>query len=206
MTQQAFLPSPKTTLVVILGTSDYPYAPDIESVTEFANSARDFKQYVLTTFGIPKENVHDLFNSPLSPADMETNIAEFFKQRTAKLAWDGITVRDALIYFVGHGSFTEGNRYGLLVRYTRIPGPPSSRLLMGSLASTIKESTRHIRRILVLDCCFAGAAVQYQSPDAEFVIRQTIGAFAVLDRGQGFPTKGTTLLCSSSKDRASIIM
>lgn len=67
---------------------------------------------------------------------------------------------------------------------------------MKDLAAALKEVARGLRRYLILDCCFAAAAVgEFQSGSATQVVREK-----TLD---AFPTKGTALLCAaSSKDPA----
>jgi hypothetical protein len=205
MAQENLLPSPKTTLAVILGASKYPDAQGFEATVAFAHAANSFKQYLLATLDLPQKNVCDLFDSIASPSDIEKVIAAFVHQRLTVLDQAGTPARDMLLYYVGHGSFTPDNQYSLLLRYTQLPGPPSSRLLMSSLASTLKECARKLRRVLILDCCFAGTAVRYQSGEIEYAHRQIKQAFEEPDRGRGLPTRGTCLLCSSSKDQASIL-
>lgn len=77
---------------------------------------------------------------------------------------------------------------------------------MESLAHTIKENTRSLRRILILDCCFAATAVQYQSAAPEVAFRQTIQVFEEKDKGRGFPSRGISLLCSSNSYDTSLTL
>lgn len=197
-------PSPQTTLVVLLGASVFPRAPRFESSEAFANSARDLEAYFLQSFQMPQKNLLNLFDAEESPPDLEGKIGDFLKKRIVELRGEGFAARDAIFYYVGHGGFTRSNRYHLPVRYTQEPGPESSNLGMESLAHTLKENTRSLRRILILDCCFAATAVQYQAAASEAALRQTIQIFEERDEGRGFPSQGTSLLCSSDRNSPSI--
>src|SRR5437660_2320717 len=105
MTANTFLPSEQTTLVVILGASEYPEALEYEPRTAFANSARRLREYFLRVFSLPEENLLDLFDSNDSPSEQEKHIGKFLRTRAAALEQSGSAARDAIIYFVGHGGF-----------------------------------------------------------------------------------------------------
>jgi len=78
---------------------------------------------------------------------------------------------------------------------------------MLSLADTLTEKARYLRRILILDCCFAAAAfAAFQSGPDQVAIQQTVTAFLVTSKSVGFPTRGTSLLCSSSHKAPSLLL
>jgi hypothetical protein len=78
---------------------------------------------------------------------------------------------------------------------------------MMSVADTLTERARHLRRIIILDCCFAAAAFSaFQSGPAQVALEKTVDAFEVRKKAVGFPTKGTTLLCSSNHKSPSLLL
>jgi len=67
-----------------------------------------------------------------------------------------------------------------------------------SLALTLREHARHLRRYLILDSCFAAAAYEaFMSPPLEVACQKTL---------EEFPRRGTALLCASGpRDPARIL-
>jgi len=202
-------PSPQTTLVVLLGASEWPKFPDFQSSRAFANSASELKNYLLDAshFGLPGENLLDLFDTDQSADDIDEQIAKFLEQRIADMKASGAVPTDLLVYFVGHGGWAAaGSDYFLAIRRTRRDHPGVSAIRMESLAYTIKEKARRLRRIIILDCCFASAALRdFMGAPAQTAILQTVAAFETSRKVQGVPGRGTTLLCSSGSTIPSVI-
>lgn len=84
-------PSPQTTLVVLLGASQWPLFPEFPSSKAFANSASHLKTYLLNPrqFGLSAENVLDLFDADQSADDIDSAICDFLDQRTTKMKASG---------------------------------------------------------------------------------------------------------------------
>jgi len=63
------VPSPRTTLAILLGASTWPDSPDFPGSQAFANAAAGFRKYLFAPdlFGLPKENALDLFDVDDSP-------------------------------------------------------------------------------------------------------------------------------------------
>src|SRR5258708_3690820 len=120
----------------------------------------------------------------------------------------GHPARDLLVYFVGHGGFVgRDSDFYLAIRLTREENPRASGIPMLSLADTLTEKARQLRRIIVLDCCFAAAAFSaFQTGPAQVAIEKAVDAFEVRQRRVGFPAKGTALLCSSSQKTPSLLL
>lgn len=204
------LPTPESTLVILLGASEWPNATEFQGSDAFANSAIGLKEYFLDPlkFGIIKENLLDLFNSSDSSDDIDRAIIDFIDERLLAMRKSDQAIKDVLIYFVGHGGFSGRDyNYYLAIRRTRANNPIASSINIMSLAHSIKEKARYLRRIIILDCCFAASASQYfqSSEPTRIAIDQMIDAFKVQDEGTGFPTKGTSLLCSSRHNAPSLI-
>ena len=66
-------PSPQTTLLILLGASAWPFMPEFQHSEAFANAARRLKAYFLNPrpFGLPAENLLDLFDSEKSADELD---------------------------------------------------------------------------------------------------------------------------------------
>lgn len=185
-------PSSETTLVVILGASSFPKAPSFTSSEAFRRSAEGFRDYLLSSegFGLPRENLLDLFDSLLSDSTLDEEVAKFLQQRTNQPKEANTPVRDVLVYYVGHGGFSDnGSDYFLAIRDTRDGNEYYTSYAIKALARTLKEQTRHLRRYLVLDSCFSATAYEaFQSAPLEVARQKTLDEF---------PERGTALLCAS---------
>jgi uncharacterized caspase-like protein len=203
-------PSPQSTLLILLGASEWPFAPEFQGSEAFAKAAQRLRAYFLNPrpFGLPPENLLDLFNSNQSADELDVAISQFLGQRIAALRATGQPARDLLLYFIGHGGFVgRDSDFYLAIRRTRMDNPRASGLQMMSVADTLTERARHLRRIIILDCCFAAAAFSaFQSGPAQVALEKTVDAFEVRQKAVGVPTKGTTLLCSSNHKSPSLLL
>ena len=199
--------SPQTTLVILLGASQWPEFPDFHGSQAFVHVAADFSCYLLDQeqFGLPSENFLNLFDTDLSPDKIDKEIRHFLDRRTSEMKQVGNNPRDLLFYFVGHGGFIGRNsEYYLAVRCTSSANPAVSGIRMEPLATTITNRARYLRRLVILDCCYAAAAFtafQAEGP-AQMAIRQTVDVFKEKAKRVG---KGTALLCSSGKKVPSLL-
>ena len=184
-------PKPGTTLVIIVGASAWPKAPDLSPSEAFEKSATDLKNYFLDPerFGLPRDNLLDLFDSEMTSSDIDESICSFLDGQSEKLKQQGLSVYDVIVYYVGHGGFTGPNSdYFLAVRATRAANPLLSGILVSGLAKTLNEKMRSQRKYVVLDACFSASAYQlFQSPPMEVAHQKATEAFR----------RGTALLCSS---------
>src|SRR6266566_3194129 len=166
-----------------------------------------FRRYLFDPrgFGLPKENALDIFDDSSAPHVLDRKIRQFLDGKMAEMNLAGNVAKDLLLYFVGHGGFVGRNSdYYLAVRCTSTEDARLSGIPMESLASTLTDKARYLRRIIILDCCYAAAAFtsfQAEGP-AKLGIDQTFHAFEKKAKTVG---KGTTLLCSSGKTVASQI-
>src|SRR6266487_4591625 len=203
-------PSPQTTLLILLGASGWPFSSEFQSSEAFANAARRLRAYFLNPrpFGLPAENLLDLFDTDQSADELDVTIGQFLQQRVAGLRAGGNPARDILLYFVGHGGFVGRDAdFYLAIRRTRMDNPRASGVQMISLADTLTEKVRYLRRIIILDCCFAAAAFSaFQSEPAQVALEKTRAAFEFKGKGTGFPGKGTVLLCSSNHTSPSLLL
>jgi hypothetical protein len=208
---KAELPLPQTTVVILLGASEWPNSPEFQPSEAFSNSAKDLQNYFLHSqkFNLPKKNLLNLFDSFDSPDDIDQQIGRFLEKRSAELQKLNQPARDLLVYFVGHGAFSRGDfNYYLAIRRTRANSLITSGIPIAALAETIKENARYLRRVIILDSCFASSASRHfqNSEPTQSAIKQTFEAFKVdAEVRSNLPTKGTALLCSSRHNLPSLI-
>ncbi len=187
-------PSPESTLVIMLGASSFPKAPTLFAPSEaFKRSADGVKSYFLSTegFRLPKRNLLNLFNSPMSSSNLDAKIAEFLKKLTGNSGAAKSGARDVIVYYVGHGGFSDRHQYCLAIRDSREENDYFTSYPIDMLAKTLKEHARHLRRYLILDCCFSAAAYNaFQSSPLRLAIEKTL---------EQFPEKGTALLCAAGR-------
>jgi PQQ-like domain/Caspase domain len=200
--------SPQTTLVILLGASEWPEFSDFHGSQAFVHVSADFSRYILDPqqFGLPRENFLNLFDTDLSPDKIDKEIRQFLDRRTSEMKQVGKGPTDLLFYFVGHGGFVGRNsEYYLAVRCTSSANPAVSGIRIEPLATTITDRARYLRRLIILDCCYAAAAFtafQAEGP-AQVAIRQTFDVFKEKAKRVG---KDTSLLCSSGKKVPSLLL
>ena len=182
---------PYTTLAIILGASQFPKST-LSNPRSFAASARGFADYLTRQegFGLPPENMLNLFDTEFSPDKIQEEIANWLERCHRRMAQKNTKPRDLIFYYVGHGSFSHPDeQYILAIRATTRFREGVSSVKIIDLAATLGETAGHMRRYLILDCCFAAAAVRaFMAPINDLVQRKTLDAF---------PPNGTTLLCAS---------
>ncbi len=192
-------PSPRQTLAVLLGASTFRRAPKLAQGKAFYNSAQDFREYLMAPegLGLPSENVNWLFDDSRSPSDQLQDIGDFLETRSTELKSNGTPPQDLIVYYVGHGLFSESDQaYCLAVRGLDEQSKGLTSIRGSDLASIIKAHARFLRKFLILDCCFSAAAYkEFQSGPLQ------AGRVKLFEE---FPRKGTTLLCSASAQDVSI--
>ena len=192
-------PNPQQRLAVLLGASSFERAPKLAQGRAFYNSARDFFDYLTSPdgLGLSHENVNWRFDDTRSPGDQLRDVGDFLEKRLADLKGRGIEPKDLIVYYVGHGLFWgPDHAYCLAVRATEEQDEGLSSIRVADLASIIKSKARWLRRFLIFDCCFSGAALrEFQSGPLQ------TAKVKVLDE---LPHKGTALLCSASAQDPSL--
>jgi|SRR5215469_2739997 len=181
----------RRSLVVIIGASRFPKT-ELSGGSPFSRSVEAFLAYLLADdgFGLRRDNVLDLFDDSRPAQQQLQNISDFLreKQRTGDAAQ---LPENLLIYYVGHGQFTPNDRkYCLAVRDTEGNNMGLTSVRGSYLAEVVRGGAMHLRRFLILDCCFAGSML------GEFL--SSPGEAANVQMIKDLPDKGTTLLCASS--------
>src|SRR5215831_15808787 len=101
-------PSAGSTLVIIVGASEFPKWPSLSNET-FRRSAHGFKDYLLhkNGFGLPEKNLFDLFDRGDAAMVQYEEVETFLQTRIRELAKTKCAARDLILYYVGHGGFIQ---------------------------------------------------------------------------------------------------
>ena len=73
-------PSAETTVALMLGVSNCPKSPHLSDLPGSGKSAESFYSYLTGDFGLPEENIKDLFDSRRSPADQLFDFRLLFRR------------------------------------------------------------------------------------------------------------------------------
>ena len=201
-----------TTLFILLGASEWPQAAKVfqqASPESFLNSANGIREYFSENFGILQDNFLDLFDSELNSIEQIKRISKFLDKCTLDEKKD--EVRDLIIYYIGHGSLTsaQDQKYFLAIRDTseELLGPTG--LNVDALADPLKRKAQRIRRFVILDCCFSARAFSSFQANLKQITIQKVSEVLKGSEGDqrvvGFPSQGTTLLCSSGSEDLSFL-
>jgi WD40 repeat protein len=192
--QTSRLPSPQTTLVILLGASEWPRDPDdFPAHKAFQAAAEQIYRYFVQSFGIPRGNVLQLFNSNLNANAIDERIYHHLERFKGQ-------ARDVIVYYIGRGEQTYANQLYLTIRKTREDNPEGTSLQITSLAKTVLAQARTMRRFYILDCGFAARAIQGLQGIAQ--VDLLFGSIEEAERG----THGYTGLFSSGmSDDAAIL-
>jgi hypothetical protein len=186
---------PSTTAVVVLGASEWPDATQFEAAPQFANSAREFINFIVAQDGasVSDDHVLDLFDSNEEQSEIVRQIADFLGRIRGRLSASGRSLTDVVTFYVGHGGFDTGSisAYFLAIRRTNRIDYLGSSLSAASLRRALRLNAGGARHYLILDCCFAAAAV------TSYIQMSTAMQTAVAQVQDSFPPSGTALLCAA---------
>jgi hypothetical protein len=186
------------TLLVSLGGADYPHAENLRHAA-FAPSSHA----VAAIFGerglnmvTPSDHL-DLFNTPQSWPDQLIRIRNWIREaRSVKPS-----PSDLIIHYVGHGSFTpNSDEYFLTINHTDSEEQGETSVGLHSLYKMLSRNAHNTRIILLIDACFAAAALRdLMSGDANVVLASKMRAIITPEREEAPVEQGIAVLCSSDK-------
>ncbi len=135
---------------ILIGVSAYEDA-EFPSIAAARNSLRAVRTLLedLGLCGWPRERITEITN-PWSAAELAGQVADLAEETTGVL----------LLYYVGHGVLTDQGELCLTVTSTRRKRPESSGLPWETLAKILRRSCPARARLIILDCCFAGQAIE----------------------------------------------
>ena len=195
-------PSPATTIAILTGASEWPFVPSLgtrDATSDlreaFSTSAHEVEDYFVNSFRLPRRNLLSLFDTNDEVTQVLTKINNFILERK-----ENAQALDLIYYHVGHGDFLSDSRqqFYLPIRATRSGYESTTAVMVEALASRLREQGRFLRQYLLLDCCFSAAAyTAFQSNPGGFAANQLVDQL---------PSRGATMLCSSSRrDRSRIL-
>src|ERR1035438_1277586 len=140
-------PTPRQTLALLLGASEYPYAAGLAHGRSFSNSAKDFREYLMQGMSIPPTNIAWLFDDSRSPTDQLLEVGSFLERVSTELSNQGTQPHDLIVYYVGHGLFTSRDQaYCLAIRGTKQGSEGLSSIRVSDLADVIRNNARFLRK------------------------------------------------------------
>jgi hypothetical protein len=139
---------------VLIGVSAYEYA-EFPPIRAARNSLQAMQSLLAapTLCGWPPELITVIAN-PISAADLADRIADLAEDTTGVL----------LLYYVGHGVLSTRGELCLTVTSTRPNRPKITGLPWETLAEVLRACPARIR-LAILDCCFAGRAIEALGAD-----------------------------------------
>ena len=141
---------------VLVGVSAYEYA-EFPPIRAARNSLYSMQALLAdpALCGWPPELITMIAN-PISAADVADRIADLAETTTGVL----------LLYYVGHGVLSMRGELCLTVTSTRRNRPEITGLSWGTLADVLRTCPARTR-LAILDCCFAGRAIEAMGADAD---------------------------------------
>jgi hypothetical protein len=147
---------PAGSRAVLIGVSAYEYA-EFPPIRAARNSLQTMRSLLAdpALCGWPADQITVLAN-PISAADLAASIADL-AENTAEVL---------LLYYVGHGVLSARGELCLTVTSTRPYRPKISGLPWDTVADVLRSSPASVR-LAILDCCFAGQAIEALSGDGD---------------------------------------
>ena len=148
-----FAPKSKTknqdAIAVVIGIEDYQYAPTVQ----FAyNDADIFRQYLIHTFGIPKENIYFKTNERATKGEFEKIFSE--NGWISRRAVPGKT--KVFVFYAGHGAPDLETQRPYLIPYDIDPNYAHTGFLLEDIYKSL--GSLEVESIMMfIDACFSGA-------------------------------------------------
>jgi hypothetical protein len=101
------------TLAIVLGASEWPFYPDFHAAPSFRRSAHDIADYLRARNGLnlPPRNVRVMVDSFDDAPEILLQLHSFLRERRTDLSKFGTPATDLLVYYVGHGGFSESDAF-----------------------------------------------------------------------------------------------
>jgi hypothetical protein len=147
---------PAGSCAVLIGVSAYEYA-EFPPIRAARNSLQAMRSLLAdpALCAWPAEQIMVIAN-PISAAGLATDLADLAKSATGVL----------LVYYVGHGLLSARGELCLTVTSTHPDRPEASGLPWDALADALRGCPAAIR-LAILDCCFAGQAIEALAGDGD---------------------------------------
>jgi Caspase domain len=153
------LPDPSTSWAVLVGVADYPHDPGLNSLPAVHNNL-DALRDVLTDprlCGIPAEQCVVL-KDPKTERDLLMGIADNASRATDMF----------LVYYAGHGLLDDLGQFYLGVGVSTRHAADLDSLSYERVKAALRRS-HAAAKVLILDCCFSGRAIEVMAEPATLV-------------------------------------
>ncbi len=141
---------------VLIGVSDYDHPDEFPPIRAARNSLQAMGALLAdpALCGWPPGQV-TVIQNPASATDLADQVADLAENTTGVL----------LLYYVGHGGLSPRGELCLTVTFTRPSRPQFSSLPWNNIAEILRACPARAR-LVILDCCFAGQAIEALSGDS----------------------------------------
>jgi outer membrane murein-binding lipoprotein Lpp len=187
-------------LLISLGGSDYPDAPDLRHSAFQDSSLAVSHMLKAGKSRIVDDTDHlDLFGSGAWWPQQLVEIRNWVAQSRNGTGPGAPT--DIILHYVGHGAFlADSNEYYLTINRTDRLNPFDTSLTLTSLYRVLSRVTSRLRVYILIDACFAAAALKdmmLESPAA--AVSAKVKAIMEAQPIEVMLNGGLALLCSSDK-------
>jgi len=141
---------PNNSHVILFGASKFPQDPDLAELPSVYANLVDLKAVIAdpTVMGLPELNIIEVLNPENQAAVMEP------LERISAVTDDVL-----LVYYAGHGLLDRNGKLYLALRDSTQTGAHYNALSWDLVRGAIAESRARVR-VVILDCCFSGRAMQ----------------------------------------------
>jgi multiple sugar transport system substrate-binding protein len=153
-------------VVVLAGTGRHRQESGLEAVPAIGRTLADLKRVLIARCEVARDNVTVV--DPADPAALGDALEDAVQRASGPLVF----------YFAGHGLVSEDGRLHLATRRT-VVGRDYTALPYDVVRRRLRDS-RSPLRIVVLDCCFAGRAIDVLGPADEAAAVADIDGVVVL--------------------------
>ena len=134
-------------IAVVFGVEEYEYAP---AVPYALNDADIFREYLVTTFGLRRENIYFKTNDRATKGEFEKAFSE-----NGWLANRSNDLTDVFVYYAGHGAPDMKSKDTYLIPHDIDPNYASTGYSLDEFYTNMsKMNSRSIT--VILDACFSG--------------------------------------------------
>jgi multiple sugar transport system substrate-binding protein len=153
-------------VVVLAGTGAHRPGSGLAAVPAVRRTLTDLKRVLVSRCQVSPDNVTIV--DPADPAALGDALEDAVQRAAGPLVF----------YFVGHGLVSEDGRLHLATRRT-VVGRDYTALAYDTVRRRMRDS-RSPLRIVILDCCFAGRAIDVLSPAGDVGVAADIEGVSVL--------------------------
>src|SRR5262249_53103011 len=137
-------------VAILLGAQEFPYHEKLNNPA-FGSSNDAVLRYLQDGLQLRAEQILNLFDDPSNVIELDDRISSFLARKSNS--------KNIIIFYVGHGGFLSDREYYLVIRSTRKEKEHTTGLRLKALAETLNQFVGERNLFLILDCCFAGEAV-----------------------------------------------